>query len=551
MATNEPERCAYCGRILDESTKKTDDHVFPKNLFPMSRRSGWEPIMVPACENCNSGWSDDEEHFRNVVNASGDFTPAAEELFLDKIKRSFERAESQGRIRDLLSMSERVEVDGKIRLKIYPARDPRVLNVIRKFVVGLCHHHGIATALSRRRIWVDVLRFSVPGEWLAKLQYEQRVADVVEYWYGVDTEPGLHSVWILRFYGRTAFVAVVSESENGVFPWEGEEESMRAVVFERYGPPEVLSLREIEMPVIKDDEILVKVYAAAVNPQDWHCVRGIPFLARLMVGGLFKPGHQVLGSDVAGIVEEVGKSTTRFQPGDEVLALSFKHGAFAEYISLPASQVVVRKPPNLSFEEAAAVPMASVMALIGLHDKGRIKPGQKVLINGASGGIGTYAVQIAKAMGAEVTGVCSTRNLELVRSLGTDRVIDYTQEDFTQSVESYDVIFDVVAKRTFAECRRALTPNGIYVTTTISVGLLLQSLWVALTSRLRLKPMLQRPTQADLAAVGEYIEAGAIRVVIDRCYPLAEVPDAIAYIEEGHARGKVVITVAPQEGDSK
>ena len=318
---------------------------------------------------------------------------------------------------------------------------------------------------------------------------------------------------------------------------------MRAVVFERYGPPEVLSLREIEKPAVDPDGILIKVRAAAVNPQDWHCVRGTPFLARLMVGGLLKPGHRVLGPDVAGVVEAVGANVRRFKPGDDVFAMTTKHGGFAEYISLPKSSLVVTKPAGLSFEEAAAVPMASVMALMGLRDKGKIKPGQKVLINGASGGIGTFAVQIAKALGADVAGVCSTRNLELVLSLGADRVIDYTQEDFARGAERYDVIFDVVAKRSFADCRRALTPTGIYVTTTISVSLLLQSLWVALTSNKRLKPMLQPPTQADLAAVKEYIETGAVRVVIDRCYPLAEVPEAISYVEKGHARGKVVIDI--------
>ncbi len=321
---------------------------------------------------------------------------------------------------------------------------------------------------------------------------------------------------------------------------------MKAIVFERYGPPEAMSIREIEKPAVRDNEILVKVHAAAVNPQDWHCLRGKPFLARLMVGGLLKPGHQVLGSDVAGGVEAVGDSVTAFKPGDEVFGLSSKHGSFAEYISLSKSSLVATKPDGLSYEESAAVPMASVMAVMGLRDKGKVKPGDRVLINGASGGIGTFAVQIAKAFGAEVTGVCSTRNLELVSSLGAERVIDYTQEDFTQGAEHYDVIFDVVAKRTFAECQRVLTSNGIYVTTTISVGLLLQSLWVALTSGKRLKPMLQRPTTADLAVVKELIEAGAVRSVIDRRYSLAEVPEAIRYVERGHARGKVVVTVHEQ-----
>jgi len=318
---------------------------------------------------------------------------------------------------------------------------------------------------------------------------------------------------------------------------------MRAIVFERYGPAEVLSLREIEKPVVRPGEILVKIRAAGVNPQDWHCLRGQPLLARLMVGGLLKPGHQVLGSDVAGTVEAVGANVAEFVPGDDAFAMTTKHGGFAEYVSLPKSSLVATKPAGLSFEEAAAVPMASVMALMGLRDKGKVKPGQKVLINGASGGIGTFAVQIAKALGAEVTGVCSTRNLELVESLGADRLIDYTKQDFAQGEDRYDVIFDVVAKRTFAQCRRALAPKGRYVTTRISVGLLLQSLWVALTSGRRLKPMLQPPTQDDLAAVKEYIEAGAVRVVIDRCYPLAEVPEAILYVEKGHARGKVVIDI--------
>ncbi len=319
---------------------------------------------------------------------------------------------------------------------------------------------------------------------------------------------------------------------------------MKAVAFERYGSPNVLSLRDIDTPAPRDDEILVKVRAAAVNPQDWHCLRGRPLLARLLVGGLLKPGHQVLGSDIAGTVEAVGATVARFAPGDDVFAMSFKHGAFAEYAVLPASAVVAVKPSALPFEEAAAVPMAGVMALMGLRDQAKLKPGQKVLINGASGGIGTFAVQIAVALGAEVTGVCSTRNLDLVRSLGADRVIDYTKTDFTREDTRYDLIFDVVAKRTFGECRRALTRNGIYVSTAFSLGLLLRSLWVALTSGRRLKPMLQRPTQADLAVVRELIEAGAVRAVIDRRYPLAEVPEAILYVEKGHARGKVVIEVA-------
>jgi len=226
MSRRDSDRCVYCGRIFDANTKETDDHLFPKNLYPQSCKPGWDPVIVPACKDCNDGWSDDEEHFRNVVNASGDSTPAAEELFRDKITRSFARPESSGRIRDMLSISERVEVDGETRLKIYPARDPRVLNVIRKFVVGLCYHHEITTALSMKRIWADVLRFGIPAEYLARLQYEERVADVVEYWYGVQPEEGLHSLWLFRFFGRTAFIAVISENEDGTFPWEQDAAEM-------------------------------------------------------------------------------------------------------------------------------------------------------------------------------------------------------------------------------------------------------------------------------------------------------------------------------------
>ena len=318
---------------------------------------------------------------------------------------------------------------------------------------------------------------------------------------------------------------------------------MKAVVFERYGPPEALSLREVDKPAGRPNEILVKICSAGVNPQDWHCVRGTPLLGRLLAGGLLRPGHPIPGSDIAGTVEVVGKDVTRFKPGDDVFAMSFKHGAFAEYVTLPETGVVAVKPSALSFEEAAAVPMAGTMALMGVRDQCRVKENDRVLINGASGGIGTFAVQIAKALDAHVTGVCSTRNLGLVESLGADRVIDYTQEDFTHEAEHYDAIFDVVAKRTFAECRRALAPNGIYVTTHFSPSLLLWSFLVTVTSAQRLKPMLQPPRQTDLLALRELINAGKLRSVIDRRFHLAEVPEAIAYVEQGHARGKVVIDV--------
>ena len=318
---------------------------------------------------------------------------------------------------------------------------------------------------------------------------------------------------------------------------------MRAIIFERYGPPEVLSSREIQAPIPGPGEILVKLFAASVNPQDWHCLRGKPLLARLLVGGLLKPGHQVLGSDVAGTVEAVGADVARFNPGDRVFAMSFQHGAFAEYATLRESKAVAPMPAGLSFDEAAALPMAAMMALMGVRDQAGIKARDKVLINGASGGIGTFAVQIAKAFGAEVTGVCGARNLDLVASLGADRVIDYMKADFAKEDVRYDAIFDVVAKRTFGECRRVLTRGGIYVSTAFSAGLLLRSFWVALTSGRRLKPMLQRPTQADLAVVKELVEAGAVGPVIDRRFPLAGVPEAIAYVEKGHTRGKVVIAI--------
>jgi len=318
---------------------------------------------------------------------------------------------------------------------------------------------------------------------------------------------------------------------------------MRAIVFERYGSPDVLSLREIERPVPKPGEILVKIRAAGVNPQDWHCMRGVPLLARLFVGGLFKPGHPILGSDIAGTVAAIGANVKRFARGDDVFGLSFMHGAFAEYVVFPASGVIARKPKWLSFEEAAAAPMAGMMAVMGLCDQSKVQSGDKILINGASGGIGTFAVQIAKALGANVTSVCSTPNLELVKSLGADRVIDYTLQDFAQGEERYDAIFDVVAKRTYADCRRVLAAKGVYVTTKVSVGLLVQSPWTALMGGPRLRPMLQKPTLADLEALRELIDAGKLRPVIDRRYPLAEVPEAISYVEQGHARGKVIIDI--------
>jgi NADPH:quinone reductase-like Zn-dependent oxidoreductase len=315
---------------------------------------------------------------------------------------------------------------------------------------------------------------------------------------------------------------------------------MKAIVRHNYGSPDVLELAEIEKPAVKKDELLIKVQAASVNPHDWHFLTGTPYLARLMAG-LRKPKHKVLGVDVAGRVEAVGEKIKGYRPGDEVFGM-LKHGGFAEYVCVAEDQVAP-KPANVSFEEAAAVPLAALTALQCLRDHGQVRPGQKVLINGASGGCGTFAVQIARSFGAEVTGVCSTRNLDMVRSIGADQVIDYTQEDFTQTGQRYDLIFDAVRKRSFSDCRRALGPHGSYVTTEVSPALLLRGLWVSKTGSQNMVPMLTQPDQKDLIVVKELLESGKITPVIDRSYALSEVPEAIRYVAKGHARGKVVITV--------
>jgi len=319
---------------------------------------------------------------------------------------------------------------------------------------------------------------------------------------------------------------------------------MKAIVYEKYGQPEVLTFDEIAKPDVKENEILIKVYAASVTPLDWHMLTGTPYIARLMAG-LFKPKRQVLGTDVAGQVEAVGENIKQFQPGDEVFGLSFYNGAFAEYLCVPESQLqLVSKPTNISFEDAAAAPYAGYTALFCLRDLGCLQPGQKVLINGASGGTGTFAVQIAKSLGAEVIGVCSTRNLERVRSIGADEVIDYTKDDFSQNTGAYDLIFDVVRKRTFSECKDALKPQGIYVTTEFSPVLVLQSQWVSMRGSKKLVPLpMRRPSQEDFLDLKKLLETGKITPVIDRRYPLKDVPDALSYIGRGHARGKIVITI--------
>jgi NADPH:quinone reductase-like Zn-dependent oxidoreductase len=316
------------------------------------------------------------------------------------------------------------------------------------------------------------------------------------------------------------------------------ESAMKAVVYHDYGAPDNLELQEIEMPAVKDDEVLVEVHAASVNWHDVHFLTGTPFMARIMAGGLLKPKNRVLGSDVAGRVEAVGANVRQFRPGDEVFG-STRHGCFAEYVCV-SEEEVVSKPANLTFEEAAAVGAAASTALQGLRDAGQIKRGQQVLLNGASGGLGTFAVQIAKSFGAIVTGVCSMRNLDMVRSIGADQVIDYTQEDFTQNEQRYDLILDIAAYRSISDYGRVLTPKGIYVLAGGSVARILQA---SLTGNERIVNFQVRPNQKDLVFMTELLEACKVVPVIDRRYQFSEVAEAIRYYGEGNARGKVVITM--------
>jgi NADPH:quinone reductase-like Zn-dependent oxidoreductase len=316
---------------------------------------------------------------------------------------------------------------------------------------------------------------------------------------------------------------------------------MKAMVYNEYGPPEVLELQELEMPALNDDEVLVKVHTASVNWLDWHFLTGTPFLARIMAG-LLKPKNNVLGVDLAGQVEVVGSNVVQFKPGDEVFG-STSDGCFAEYVCVHEDEIQP-KPTDITFEEAAAAGAAAFVALQGLRDAGGIEPGQNVLINGASGGVGSFAVQIAKSFGAEVTGVCSTGNLDTVRSIGADHVIDYTQEDFTQNGGRYDLIFDAVAKRSFSDCKPVLSVNGIYLTTEFTPGLALRGLWNSFTSSNKMVPLSpKKPNKNDQAFVRKLLEDRKVTPVIDRCYTLSEVPDALRYLAKGHAQGKVVIKV--------
>ena len=321
---------------------------------------------------------------------------------------------------------------------------------------------------------------------------------------------------------------------------------MKAAVCSRYGPPDVVQITDVEKPVPKDNEVLIEVRAASVNPFDWHLMRGTPYIVRIMAG-LLKPKDKRLGVDVAGQVEAVGRNVTQFKPGDEVFGAC--RGAFAEYACTSESALVM-KPDNVTFEQAASAPVAAFTALQGLRDKGQIQPGQKVLINGAAGGVGTFAVQIAKWFGADVTGVCSTRNADMVRSIGADRVIDYTQEDFTKSGQRYDLFFDCVGNHSLLACRRVLNPKGIYIVVGGPdgrwLGPLARMIKTLVLSRFvsqNLVMFLARRSKEDLTIMHELMKAGKVTPVIDKRYKLSEVPEAIRYLEEGHARGKVVITL--------
>jgi NADPH:quinone reductase-like Zn-dependent oxidoreductase len=326
-----------------------------------------------------------------------------------------------------------------------------------------------------------------------------------------------------------------------------EETHMKAIVNTTYGSPDVLQLKEVEQPAPGDHEVLVKVHAASAAAGDWHLLRAKPFLMRFTYG-LLKPKYTILGAAIAGQVEAIGSNVTQFQPGDEVFGdlSGCGFGAFAEYVSVP-EHALAMKPTRLTFEEAATVPVSAITALQGLRDKGNIQPEQKVLINGASGGVGTFAVQIAKAFGAEVTAVCSTRNVDMVRSLGADQVIDYTQEDFTQNGQRYDLILAANGYHPISAYRRALSPHGRYVMSGGSMTQMFQAMllgpWLSRKGSQKMGNLLAKPNQKDLMFMKELLEVGKVVPEIDRRYPLRETAEAIRYLETGHAQGKVVITM--------
>jgi NADPH:quinone reductase-like Zn-dependent oxidoreductase len=323
---------------------------------------------------------------------------------------------------------------------------------------------------------------------------------------------------------------------------------MKAIRYDRYGPADVLQLRDVDPPVIGDNDVLVAVHAASLNPLDVYNMRGLPYLLRTQTG-LARPKVHGLCVDMAGTVEAVGSSVTSFRPGDEIFGGASQ--VLAEYVSIGADKAVVHKPAGLTFEQAAAVPVAALTALQAVRDKGKVRPGNRVLVNGASGGVGPFAVQIAKALGAEVTGVCSTANVDLVASIGADHVIDYTKTDFTRSGQRYDVLVDVAGNRTLTECCRVVEPAG----TLVGVGSQSKGRWIG-PARRPLKMLMVRPlarrrmaffiadlSRDDLAVLCGLLESGSVTPVVDRTYPITDVADAVRYLETGHARGKVVITV--------
>jgi NADPH:quinone reductase-like Zn-dependent oxidoreductase len=321
---------------------------------------------------------------------------------------------------------------------------------------------------------------------------------------------------------------------------------MKAVVYTKYGSPDVLQLKEVEKPTPTDDEILIKVQAVSVNRSDWEGLIGKPLYAR--IGGLLKPSRPILGSDIAGRVEMAGKDNSQFQPGDEVFGeMGDYHGGFAEYVCTRGKAWAL-KSAGMTFEQAAAIPQAGVIALQGLRDKGQVQPGQSVLINGAGGGAGSFAVQLAKYYGAEVTGVDNTGKLDFMRSLGANHVIDYTREDFTKNGKQYDLILDLVAQRSVFAYPRALRPNGSYFAVGGSVATFFQILllgpWIRRTTSRKIRILAVQRNRKDLVSIAELCEAGKIVPVIDRRYPLSEVPEALRYLGEGRVKGKIVITVA-------
>jgi len=344
-------------------------------------------------------------------------------------------------------------------------------------------------------------------------------------------------------------ISVSHDSPCGPSPvFDSKTNSMKAIRYRCYGSPDVLKLEEVAKPTPGESEVLVKVHAASVNPLDWHYMRGTPYIVRLSAG-FGAPEDPRLGVDFAGTVEAIGRGVKRFHVGDEVFG--GRHGAFAEYVSIPEDRALALKPANATFEQAAAVPVAALTALQALRDKGKIQAGQKVLINGASGGVGTFAVQIAKSYGAEVTGVCSTRNVSMVRSIGADHVIDYTQEDYTKAAQRYDLIIDTVGNHSLLESRSALSPRGILVIVGgPSTGNWIGPLSVPIKAMLlspfisqKFEPFLAELSEQDLTFVGGLMQAGKVTSVIDRRYKLDEVRAAIRYLEAGHARGKVIIAV--------